>query len=99
MSPPRVTWWRCVGVVGGACGWQVDRAAAGVAEAAEEVPGSLRSRLGPDEVSLEFGLKVHAEVNWWFFAKSGIPGCCLDAAAGLIEIDFTHSGRTTATNY
>ena len=30
----------------------------GVAEAAEEVAGSLRARLAPDEVSLEFGLKV-----------------------------------------
>jgi hypothetical protein len=36
----------------------------GVAEAAEEVAGSLRSRLVPDEVSLEFGLKVSGEVNW-----------------------------------
>ena len=29
-----------------------------VTEAAEEVAGSLRARLFPDEVSLEFGLKV-----------------------------------------
>ena len=29
----------------------------GVAEAAEEVAGSLRARLVPDEVSLEFGLQ------------------------------------------
>ena len=42
----------------------------GVAEAAEQVAGSLRSRLAPDEVSLEFGLKVSGEVNWWFFAKA-----------------------------
>src|SRR5271165_6582314 len=41
----------------------------GVAEAAEEVAGSLRSRLAPDEVSLEFGLKVSGGVNW-FFAKA-----------------------------
>lgn len=41
----------------------------GVAEAAEEVAGSLRARLVPDEVSLEFGLKVSGGVNW-FFAKS-----------------------------
>jgi Trypsin-co-occurring domain 1 len=41
----------------------------GVAEAAEEVVGSLRSRLVPDEVSLEFGLKVSGSVNW-FFAKA-----------------------------
>ena len=41
----------------------------GVAEAAEQVAGSLRSRLAPDEVSLEFGLKVSGGVNW-FFAKA-----------------------------
>ena len=41
----------------------------GVAEAAEEVAGSLRARLVPDEVSLEFGLKVSGGVNW-FFAKA-----------------------------
>jgi hypothetical protein len=40
-----------------------------VAEAAEEVAASLRSRLVPDEVSLEFGLKVSGGVNW-FFAKA-----------------------------
>jgi hypothetical protein len=73
---------RCVRVAGLPRGCRV-------AEAAEEVPGSLRSRLDPDEESLEFGLKVYAEVNWWFFTKSGIPGCRLDAAAAFIEIDFT----------
>jgi len=41
----------------------------GVAEAAEEVAGSLRSRLVPDEVSLEIWLKVSGGVNW-FFAKA-----------------------------
>jgi hypothetical protein len=41
----------------------------GVAEAADEVAGSLRARLVPDEVSLEFGLKVSSGVNW-FFAKA-----------------------------
>jgi hypothetical protein len=41
----------------------------GVAEAAEEVAASLRSRLVPDEVSLEFGLQVSGGVNW-FFAKA-----------------------------
>jgi Trypsin-co-occurring domain 1 len=40
-----------------------------VAEAAEEVAGSLRARLIPDEVSLEFGLQVSGGVNW-FFAKA-----------------------------
>ncbi|HYB36022.1 MAG TPA: hypothetical protein VEF72_09770 [Mycobacterium sp.] len=29
---------------------------------------------------------------------SGIPGRRCDAAAGFIEIDFTHSGRTTVIN-
>ena len=42
----------------------------GVAEAAEQVASSLRSRLDPHEVSLEFGLKVSSEMNWWFFAKA-----------------------------
>ena len=36
--------------------------------------GSLRSRLAPDEVALEFGLKVSGEVNWWFFAKNQAEG-------------------------
>jgi hypothetical protein len=44
-----------------------------VAEAAEEVAGSLRSRLVPDEVSLEFGLQVSGGVNW-FFAKAQTEG-------------------------
>jgi hypothetical protein len=46
----------------------------GVAEAAEQVAGSLRSRLAPDEVSLEFGLRVSGEMNWWFFAKAQSEG-------------------------
>jgi hypothetical protein len=41
----------------------------GVAEAAEEVARAMRARLVPDEVSLEFGLKVSGGVNW-FFAKA-----------------------------
>ena len=45
-----------------------------VAEAASQVAGSLRSRLAPDEVALEFGLKVSGEVNWWFFAKNQAEG-------------------------
>ena len=45
----------------------------GAAEAAEQVAGSLRSRLAPDEVSLELGLKVSGTVNW-FFAKSAGEG-------------------------
>jgi Trypsin-co-occurring domain 1 len=46
----------------------------GVAEAAEQVAGELRSRLGPEEISLEFGLKVAGEINWWFFAKAQSEG-------------------------
>ena len=45
----------------------------GVADAAEEVAGSLRSRLIPDEVTLEFGLQVSGGVNW-FFAKAQAEG-------------------------
>ena len=45
----------------------------GVAEAAEEIAGSLQARLVPDEVSLEFGLKVSSGVNW-FFAKAQSEG-------------------------
>ena len=56
----------------------------GVAEAAEEVAGSLRSRLVPDEVSLEFGLKVSSGVNW-FFAKV--------QAEGTIKVTLTWAGN------
>ena len=45
----------------------------GVAEAAEELAGSLRARLVPDEVSLEFGLQVSGGLNW-FFAKAQSEG-------------------------
>jgi Trypsin-co-occurring domain 1 len=45
-----------------------------VAAAAEQVAGSLRERLAPDEVSLEFGVKVSGEVNCWFFAKNQAEG-------------------------
>lgn len=45
-----------------------------VAEAASEVAESLRSRVTPDGVALEFGVKVAGEVNWWFFAKSHAEG-------------------------
>jgi hypothetical protein len=55
----------------------------GVAEAAEEVAGSLRARLVPDEVSLEFGLKVSGGVNW-FFAKA--------QGEGTIKVTLTWAG-------
>ena len=57
----------------------------GVAEAAEQVAGSLRSRLVPDEVCLEFGLKVSGEMNWWFFAKA--------ASEGTIKVTLKWSGN------
>jgi len=30
----------------------------------------LRERLAPDEIGLEFGVKISGEVGWWFFAKA-----------------------------
>jgi hypothetical protein len=56
-----------------------------VANAASQVAESLRSRLTPDEVALEFGLKVSGEVNWWFFAKN--------QAEGTINVTLTWKGR------
>jgi hypothetical protein len=60
----------------------------GVAEAAEEIAGSLRSRLAPDEVSLEFGLKVSGGVNW-FFAKA--------QGEGTIKVTVKWAGNAAAT--
>jgi len=57
----------------------------GVAEAAEEVAGSLRARLVPDEVSLEFGLKVSGGVNW-FFAKA--------QGEGTIKVTLKWAGKS-----
>lgn len=56
-----------------------------VANAASQVAESLRSRLTPDEVALEFGLKVSGEVNWWFFAKN--------QAEGTINVTLTWKGH------
>ncbi|WP_433833540.1 CU044_2847 family protein [Actinoplanes sp. CA-015351] len=42
----------------------------GVAAAAEQISQEMRSRLVPDEVTLEFGVKVSAEAKAWFFAKA-----------------------------
>jgi hypothetical protein len=61
----------------------------GVAEAAEQIAGSLRSRLVPDDVSLEFGLKVSGEVNWWFFAKAH--------SEGTIKVTLKWAANATAT--
>jgi Trypsin-co-occurring domain 1 len=41
-----------------------------IAAAAEEVSKGLRERLAPEEIELEFGVKVSGEVGWWFFAKA-----------------------------
>ena len=59
----------------------------GVAEAAEEVAGSLRARLVPDEVNLEFGLKVAGGVNW-FFAKA--------QGEGTIKVTLKWAGNSTS---
>jgi hypothetical protein len=58
----------------------------GVAEAAAQVAGKLRSQVMPDEVALEFGLKVSGEMNWWFFAKA--------ATEGTIKVTLTWSKST-----
>jgi hypothetical protein len=36
----------------------------------------LRERLAPEEIELEFGVKVSGEVGWWFFAKASDTGAC-----------------------
>ena len=41
-----------------------------IAAAADEVSKGLRERLAPEEIHLEFGVKVSGEVSWWFFAKA-----------------------------
>lgn len=43
---------------------------AAIAATAQQLSASLRSQLQPEEVTLEFGVKVSGEVNWWFFAKN-----------------------------
>jgi hypothetical protein len=60
-----------------------------VATAAEEVASSLREKLAPDQVALEFGLKVSGGVNWWFFAKH--------QAEGTIKVTLTWSRGKAAT--
>ena len=41
-----------------------------IAAAADEVSKGLRERLAPEEIELEFGVKISGEVGWWFFAKA-----------------------------
>ncbi len=60
----------------------------GIAEAAEEIANSLRSRLAPDEVSLEFGLKVSGGMNW-FFANA--------QSEGTIKVTLKWAGSAAAT--
>jgi Trypsin-co-occurring domain 1 len=60
-----------------------------VAEAAEEIARSLRSRLVPDQVSLEFGLKVSGGVNW-FFAKA--------QGEGTIKVTLTWAGNSASAS-
>jgi hypothetical protein len=60
-----------------------------VAKAAEQIAGSLRQRLATDEVSLEFGLQVSGEVNWWFFAKA--------QSEGTIKVTLKWAGNTATT--
>ena len=42
----------------------------GIAAAADQVSKGLRERLAPEEIELEFGVKISGEVGWWFFAKA-----------------------------
>jgi hypothetical protein len=41
-----------------------------IAAAAEQVSKELRKRLAPEEIALQFGVKMSGEVGWWFFAKA-----------------------------
>jgi hypothetical protein len=34
------------------------------------VSKELRERLTPEEIALQFGVKMSGEVGWWFFAKA-----------------------------
>lgn len=43
------------------------------AATADAVARTLRSRLSPDELSVELGFKISGEVNW-FFAKNAAEG-------------------------
>jgi len=41
-----------------------------IAVAAGELSRSLRQHLAPEEIELDFGVKVSGEVSWWFFART-----------------------------
>ena len=55
-----------------------------IAAAADQVSKGLRARLAPEEIQLEFGVKISGEVGWWFFAK----------ASGEASINVTLTWRT-----
>jgi hypothetical protein len=55
-------------------GGQLSAPLTGVGHAAEQIANELRSRLCPDEVTLEFGLKVSGSMNLWFFARAQSEG-------------------------
>jgi hypothetical protein len=69
-------------------GGQLQARLEAVAGAAQQVAVPLRSRLRPEEISLEFGLKVSGEVNWWFFAKN--------QAEGTIKVTLTWNSGSKA---
>jgi hypothetical protein len=60
-----------------------------VAAAAEEVASAVRSKLAPDDLTMEFGVKVSGEVNWWFFAKN--------AGEATIKVTLTWAGAAKGT--
>jgi Trypsin-co-occurring domain 1 len=41
-----------------------------IATAADQVSKGLRERLEPEEIELQFGVKVSGEVGWWFIARA-----------------------------
>lgn len=41
-----------------------------IAKAAAEISEDLRENLRPDDVEIEFSIKISAEVGWWFIAKT-----------------------------
>src|SRR5215472_7093361 len=41
-----------------------------IGAAADQLSKELRERLAPEEIALQFGVKMSGEVGWWFFAKA-----------------------------
>jgi hypothetical protein len=48
-----------------------------VAAAANEVSQGFRDQLAPDELELQFGVKVSADVNWLFIARASADASIL----------------------